>query len=254
MVNDQDESSEMGTLFLTTHEIAHTYFPFYVGTNEQEYSWMDEGLASIIGISAMAKLMGTDEATILKQAGGKYHSESAKLAIDIPPMTGSHAAGDFTYGFITYIRPITAFSLLFDYMGKEKFYQAIREFTEQWKGKHPMPYDLFHAFNKVEGEDLAWFWKPWFFELGYADIGIGNIEYGIDETTIRIENIGSFPIPINLTVKYMDGTEKMVKEEMDVWQIGVTSYEIAIPKGEIKEIILDNNTPEAYYDNNSIAF
>ncbi len=27
IINDQDESSTMGTMFLTTHEIAHTYFP-----------------------------------------------------------------------------------------------------------------------------------------------------------------------------------------------------------------------------------
>ena len=209
MINDQDESSQSGTLLITTHEVAHSYFPFYVGTNEQEYSWMDEGLASLIGISALAKLMKTNEATILTKAAAKYHSESAKLAIDVPLMIGTHHLGDFTSGFITYIRPITAFSLLFDYMGREKFYQAIREFTAQWKGKHPIPYDLFHAFNKVAGEDLGWFWKPWFFELGFADIGISKIEYLTDKTIVHIDNIGTFPIPANLTVKYKDGSENM---------------------------------------------
>jgi len=255
MINDQEESDQMGTMFTTTHEIAHTYFPFYVGTNEQEYGWMDEGLASIIGISALVELMGTDEATIFPLVNKKYHDESAKLAIDIPLMTGTHSAGDFTSGFITYIRPITALSLLFDYMGKDKFYQVIREFTEEWKGKHPIPYDLFYAFNKVAGEDLSWFWKPWFFELGYADIGIGEINYGTDETTIHIENVGSFPIPINLTIKYKDGNEKTVKKAMDVWKSGNKSYQIKIPKGDIKEIVLDTEfTPETYYENNKKVF
>lgn len=183
----------------------------------------------------------------------KYHIESAKLAIDVPPMIGSHAAGDFTYGFITYIRPITAFSLLFDYMGKEKFYQALREFTEQWNGKHPIPYDMFHAFNKVAGEDLWWFWKPWFFELAYADIGIGTIEYLSDKSIVHIDNIGALPIPVNLTVKYKDGSEKSFKLKMNIWQSGVKSCEIEIPRGDIKDIILDTNTPEAYYDNNKKA-
>jgi len=249
MINDQEEN-KIGTLFTTTHEIAHTYFPFYVGTNEQEYSWMDEGLASMIGVSALAELMGTDEANILRKATGKYHTQSAKLAIDIPLMTGTHSAGDFTSGFITYIRPITAFSLLFDYLGKEKFNQVIQEFTDQWKGKHPIPYDLFYVFNKVAGEDLGWFWKPWFFDLGYADIGIGKIEYSTDKTIIQIENIGSFPIPVNLRVKYKDGTEKTVMLKMDIWQSGIKLYEIEILKGEISEVILDTNTPETYYDNN----
>lgn len=250
MINDQDENSQMGTMFITTHEVAHAYFPFYVGTNEQEYAWMDEGLASIIGISALAEFAGTDEQTILKQANDKYHKESAKLAIDIPLMTGTHHLGDFTSGFITYVRPITAFSLLFDYMGKEKFYQVIREFAEQWKGKHPIPYDLFHAFNKVAGEDLGWFWKPWFFDFGYADIGIGKIEYLADKTIVHIDNIGTFPIPVNLSVKYKDGSEKTVNMKMNIWQTGIKSYEIEIPKGDIHEVILDTNTPETYYNNN----
>ena len=249
MINDQEED-EMGTLFITTHEIAHSYFPFYVGTNEQEYAWMDEGLASILGFSAMAELMETSEETIFTMAYGKYHSESAKMAIDIPLMTGTHSAGDFTSGFITYIRPITAFSLLFDYLGKEKFYQVIREFAEQWKGKHPMPYDLFYTLNIVAGEDLGWFWKPWFFELGYADIGVGEIEYGSDETMVTIENLGGFPIPVNLTVKYKDGTEQTINTKMNIWNDGRKSCIINIPKGAINEVTLDISAPETYYDNN----
>ncbi len=249
MINNREED-EIGTLFVTTHEIAHAYFPFYVGTNEQEYGWMDEGLATILGVSAMAELMNTDEATLFALANGKYNTESAKIAIDIPPMTGTHSAGDFTSGFITYIRPITAFSLLFDYVGKEKFFKVIREFADQWKGKHPIPYDLFHAFNKGTGEDLGWFWKPWFFELGYADIGIVEIEYGSKDTMVTIENLGGFPIPVNLTVKYMDGTEQTINTKMNIWDEGRKSCEIKIPIGVITEVILDISTPESYYDNN----
>ena len=250
IINDQEEKSQPGTMFITTHEVAHSYFPFYVGTNEQEYGWMDEGLTSIIGISAMADMLGTDEAVIFKQATVQYTSSSAGLGVDIPLMTGTRHLGDFTSGFTTYIRPITAFSLLFDYMGKEKFYQVIREFAEQWKGKHPIPYDMFHAFDKVAGEDLGWFWKPWFFELGYADIGIGKIEFMADKTIVNIENSGTFPIPVNLTAKYKDGSEKRVELKMDIWKTGKKTCQVEIPKGDILEIILDTSTVETYYDNN----
>ena len=184
----------------------------------------------------------------------KYHDESAKLAIDIPLMTGTHSAGDFTSGFITYVRPITALSLLYDYMGKDKFYQAIREFTEQWKGKHPIPYDLFYAFNKVANEDLGWFWKPWFFDLGYADIGIGKIDYGSDKITINVENIGYFPIPVNLTVTYKDRETFSVNKRMDIWKSGIKFYQIIVPKGDIEKIVLDTKIPETYYDNNIISY
>lgn len=254
MFNDQEEASEMGTLFVTTHEVAHTYFPFYVGVNEQEYSWMDETLATMIGASALADQMGTGEAIIMKEVAKRYHDQSAKLGVDIPMMTGTHSLGDFTSGFVTYIRPTAAFSMLFDYLGKEKFYQILREFSKNWKGKHPIPYDLFHAFNKGAGEDLGWFWKPWFFELGYADLGIGNIKYSADHTIIEIENQGSFPVPINLTVKFKDGRTIEVNQKMDAWKSGNRSIKIKIAKGDIGEIILDMDLPETYYDNNRKIF
>jgi len=165
-------------------------------------------------------------------------------------MAGTHSAGDFIYGFMTYIRPITAFSLLYDYLGEEKFYQAITAFIQQWKGKHPIPYDLFYTFNKVAGEDLGWFWKSWFFDMGYADIGIGEIEYKIDKTIINIENIGTFPIPVNLTVKYKDGTKKIVKKDMSIWKSSVKTCKIEVGTGDIMEITLDLNMPEINYENN----
>jgi hypothetical protein len=48
MVNDGDASNRDGTIYLTAHEIGHTYFPFYTGLNEQRYAWMDEGLISFL--------------------------------------------------------------------------------------------------------------------------------------------------------------------------------------------------------------
>lgn len=250
MINDQDERSAMETMLITTHEIAHAYFPFYVGTNEQEYAWMDEGLASIIGISALADFSGMDASAILKQATAKYHDESGSLAIDIPLMVGTHHAGDYTNGFITYIRPIAAFSLLLDYMGEDKFYQAVVEFSQRWKGKHPIPYDLFYTFNQVAGEDLGWFWNPWFFKLGYADLSIGKIESFADKTTVQIDNRGGFPIPVVLTATYQDGTKKTVTRRMNIWQPGVHSCEIELPKGDLSELMLDTGMPELDYKNN----
>ncbi|MCI0473977.1 MAG: hypothetical protein L0Y76_10390, partial [Ignavibacteria bacterium] len=45
MVNDDDTQTWNSTVYLTSHEMSHTYFPFYTGTNETRYGWMDEGWA-----------------------------------------------------------------------------------------------------------------------------------------------------------------------------------------------------------------
>ena len=47
MCNDVSCQPWHETAGLTYHEMAHTYFPFYVGTNERKYAWMDEGWANL---------------------------------------------------------------------------------------------------------------------------------------------------------------------------------------------------------------
>ncbi|MGH7785053.1 MAG: M1 family peptidase, partial [Candidatus Binatia bacterium] len=43
MVNDSSQPDPNFTRFIVEHEILHTYFPFYMGINEQRYGFMDEG-------------------------------------------------------------------------------------------------------------------------------------------------------------------------------------------------------------------
>jgi hypothetical protein len=48
MVNDRSTGSKSETVNLTSHEIAHTYFPFFMGINQERFSWMDEGWAQFL--------------------------------------------------------------------------------------------------------------------------------------------------------------------------------------------------------------
>jgi hypothetical protein len=51
IVNDGQFSNTINDVYVTTHEIAHMYFPFYVGTNETRYGgWMKEWLIFFHGI------------------------------------------------------------------------------------------------------------------------------------------------------------------------------------------------------------
>src|SRR5579871_1688675 len=46
MVNDNTNSDPIFSRFVVEHEIAHTWFPFYMGINETRYGFMDEGWAT----------------------------------------------------------------------------------------------------------------------------------------------------------------------------------------------------------------
>ena len=43
MVNQGNMKLWSVAVFVTSHEISHTYFPFMMGINERKYAWMDEG-------------------------------------------------------------------------------------------------------------------------------------------------------------------------------------------------------------------
>jgi len=43
MVNDNPLEDVAESIELTDHEIFHTMFPFYMGINETQRAWMDEG-------------------------------------------------------------------------------------------------------------------------------------------------------------------------------------------------------------------
>jgi peptidase M1-like protein len=251
IVNNQNENNDPATILITAHEVAHAYFPFNVGINEQKYGWMDEGIISLLSIIMLSDFMGDTNYNFLGEVAKRYRQQAGKLAIDVPPMICSHNAGDFTYGYITYVRPITALYLLYDYLGKDKYYNAIREFTTRWEGKHPTPYDLFYTINEVAGENLNWFWKPWFFEFGYADVGIEGVENNLNGSTIHFRNIGGFPVPIDATIIYSNGDTLSTIREINIWNNGSFDYMLEVDGGEIDKVILNTIfTPDANISNN----
>src|SRR5207244_31694 len=48
MANDEAYADTAFAKFVAMHEIAHTYFPFYMGINETRYGFMDEGWATAL--------------------------------------------------------------------------------------------------------------------------------------------------------------------------------------------------------------
>lgn len=255
MINDGDSNSKEGTMYVTSHEIGHSYFPFYTGLNEQKYAWMDEGLITFFPQFVVKKYTKKKDYKFFKQNIRSYNYYAGSFT-DVPLMIPSENLTSISYRFSAYARSAVSFYLLYNYIGKEKFSKALNVFIQRWNGKHPIPYDFFFTFNEIAGEDLYWFWKPWFFDVGHADLSIKGIKKISNyNTEIIIENITGFPVPIHLTVKYSDGTEKQFDYKMNVWSSGVKTFKINVGTKKIKKATLDTEfTPDAYPENNVKEF
>ena len=236
MVNDGSEEFISSTIRLTSHEITHTYFPFYMGTNERKYAWMDEGWAVMIPFDFQTSEAKDADPRVRNMSSIKNRNGQET---DIPPMIPSVFLTEGTYRVASYSRPALAYDYLRDMLGKEKFDNTLREFIKRWNGKHPIPYDFFFTFNEVLGENLNWYWKPWFFESGFADLAIDKVFTYEDRYEVFIKKVGNIPIPIKATIEYMDGSTSEICKTAEVWKEDNSDFILKLDKSKkVKSITL----------------
>lgn len=214
IVNDGDFNHRISNVYVTAHEIAHTYFPFYVGINETRHSWMEEGFAYFLPTEIQLVFEPFDHR--IRSAAG--YANFAGKDDDLPLMTPTMYLTGSTLQMLNYYKSSVAFEMLLNVLGEDVFKQSLKEFIYRWAGKHPTPYDFFFTFDDVTGRDLGWFWKPWFFERGYPDIGIKAVDQKNAISKIVIEKTGSKPIPVHLSVVTSAGKEIKLKESAAIWE------------------------------------
>ena len=217
MINDGSTSTLAGTVGVTSHEIAHTYFPFYMGTNETKYAFMDEGYAVMLPYDFQERMV---EGNNPRKRHTFRYQYLAGTERDLPLIVPSVNLVGTAYRLSAYSRPAVAYENLRNMLGDELFLKGMHTFIERWNGKHPIPYDLFYSFNNGTGEDLNWYWKPWFFDFGYPDLSITKVVMDGNVLSVTVKKEGSIPIPIKLTFVYSDGTESALYKDASIWSDG----------------------------------
>ncbi len=228
MCNDGTYHTRGGHVGVTVHEMSHTYFPFYMGINERKYAWMDEGWAVFLTFDLVKRLTPEED-----EMPGTIKALNRHLGNEymMPLVSLSHSVTTSGTGVMFYQQPGIAYLILKDFLGEDMFKKCLHEYMNNWNGKHPIPYDFFFTFDNVSGQDLSWFWNPWFFERGFPDLSVKGINEG---NNIVIEKIGSYPVPIDLKIIYSDGSEEIIHRIASVWKNGNSEHNINV--GGNKEI------------------
>jgi len=245
IVNDGETSTYSSMVGLTTHELTHTYFPFYMGTNERRYAFMDEGMAVFLPIEIQRRL-GQEEP--IKRRFVRQEEQLARTT-ELPPMTPSFYLFGDAYRMASYTRSAAALIALESLLGKEKFLEALQDFMNEWNGKHPTPYDFFFTFNRIADEDLTWFWDPWYFEFHSPDLNLKNYRNKNGKKIVEVENAGGLPMPVKLKVYFYDNTEKTINLSPGIWEDGTRIFDVNLDTDKkILEIELgDELIPDINY-------
>ncbi len=225
MVNDNPVTNREDAITLTEHEVFHTMFPFYLGVNETKYGWMDEGWATL-GEWLISPLI---DSTIKDSYGMPQYNYYAGNEIDLPITVLTTQQSGTALFLNSYPKPALGYLYVKDLLGDELFLKALHLYINQWKGKHPMPYDFFNSINTGSGKNLNWFWKRWFFDDGVPDLAIKKVNKKGKNYEIVIESIGTKPVPVDLNIHFDDNTTLKEHRNIGVWEKGNNTITIRIP-------------------------
>ena len=224
---ETDPNGVFGTL---DHEHGHEWFPMIVGSNERRYAWMDEGLNTYINtFSNEARFPNNFQWPMYM---GEWRS-TLLSGEQRPLMTPPDRVPPAALGTIGYRKPAAVLLALRNHVvGRAAFDQAFRTYAATWAFKHPTPADFFRSIESSTGEDLAWFWRGFFYTNDVLDIGIDTAATvssdGHSIAMVQLEKHTSIPFPVEMRLKLADGTTQDVKLPVDIWYLG-DQYTATIP-------------------------
>ncbi|WP_276381576.1 M1 family metallopeptidase [Flavobacterium sp. H4147] len=252
MCNDSQMDDPKFAQLVQDHEVAHTYFPFYMGINETRYAFMDEGWATtfeyLIGIAEHGK-----------EAADKFYKEfrveqyinDKSTEEDQPIISMSTQVSGPGYGNNSYGKASLSYIALKDLLGDDLFKKSLHHYMDTWNGKHPIPWDYFNSMNTGSGKNLNWFFNNWFFTNNYIDLSVK----GVAKNTISIQNDGGFAIPFDVIVVYADNSTETLHQTPAVWEKNGKNISINVKaKKAIKKVTVDGGIfLDATPENNSLS-
>ena len=242
MVNDSQFGDPVFAQLVQDHEVAHTYFPFYMGINETRYAYMDEGWATtfeyLIGIAEHGKQAADD---FYKKFRVDQYINDKSTEEDQPVISMSDQVSGAGYGNNSYGKASLSYLALKDMLGNDLFKKALHTYMSNWNGKHPIPWDYFNSMNAGSGQNLNWFFQNWFFTNNYLDLAISKVTPAKEKSTVAVKNVGGFAIPFDVVVTYADGQTNTIHQTPAVWKANQKEVNITVnTTKKITSISLDN--------------
>jgi hypothetical protein len=263
------EGTERALIGVTIHEVGHNWFPMIVATDERKWTWMDEGLNTFLQYYGEIDYAQTYCGTAWTQTEDcSYPSRRGPAANivnymrdpdQVPIMTESDLIHK-DFGNNGYAKPATGLVVLReDVLPSRAFDAAFQGYSQGWMFKHPQPADFFRAMDDGAGENLAWYWRGWFYtthanDQAVTDVStqpaeelVGDDSQGSGYVRIRVDNVGGLVMPLEMDVIFADGTRQRLEYPVDVWRNNEKTFTAGFFTDKtVVEVIVDPD--EAFAD------
>lgn len=229
MVNNNSQSAPIRSRWVAEHEIAHSWFPFYMGINEAVYPCMDEGWAVFMEYFRNRATLGeTDGDRFFIQSRSWRWSKGLDIDELVPIITPAYTLVGRTQSGNAYVKPALAYMALYHYLGEKEFLRCLQLYMQDWHNKHPSPWDMFNSFITNANKKTAWLWNNWFYENTYVDLSLHQVNKSGKKVKINIINKGKAAIPFEIVIYSLDN--KVIRKSFDpgVWEQDQNELDIKI--------------------------
>jgi len=195
---------------VTCHELAHSWFQHVLATNETKHEWMDEGFTSFISTLAEDEILEKNQEFPMERSYNDYY----RLALSGTEMPQSTNANRYEYNFAyestAYDKGAVFLSQLGYIIGKEKLFETLREYFNEWKFKHPKPNDFRRIAERVSGIQLQWYLTDWTQTTNVIDYKVEEVRGKSGKVEVVLYRKGLMPMPLEVLVKYNDGQYEII--------------------------------------------
>ncbi len=189
------------------HEWCHSWYQMMLGTNENLYAWMDEGFADYAEAKVLAWLRKKD----FFEGADEYNRyfNLARSRFDEPMSTHANwYSTNLAYNTNSYYKGAVFLRQLGYIVGENNMDKILLEYYKEWRFKHPNPNDFVRVAEKVSNMQLKWYKEYMLNTLKTVDYGIDSLWEVNGVSKIRLKRVGEMPMPIDLELKFKDGTSE----------------------------------------------
>ncbi len=219
--------TSLGTAF---HEWMHSWYQMVLGTNESLYAWMDEGftefttnlIEEFYRKEMVKKHLSNNPAernksnSIAMNAKPRYHQSNyngylnlVRSGIEEPlSIHADHFNTNYAYSNASYSKGAVFLEQLGYIVGAETRDKILLDYYHQWRFKTPNLNDFIQVAEKNSGIKLDWYRNYWVNTTRTIDYAIDSLWETGGNTSLRIRNAGSIPMPIDVKISFRDGSSE----------------------------------------------